>query len=136
MLAILLMFTVSGRNTVKCLERFSILIALEIFTCSSKIINKITRELCASTCQLWSFFTTHAQAYSGKLWGTEDQSRTKSPPSFGQFVSGNIIAADRQTWQYREDFPPVLSKCWSVMMGLTGLHDSYVSDICTIAVLC
>ena len=30
-------------------------------------------------------------AYPGKLG---DQSRTKSPPSFGQFVSGNIVTLD------------------------------------------
>ena len=63
--------------------------------------------------RLWSFLTSYAQRILGNSGSTGDQSRTKSPPSFGLFVfvSGNIMTLDR------EDFPPVLSKCWSVSTG-------------------
>ena len=40
-MATFLMFTVSGKNTVKCLECFFRLITLTIFTCSSKIMTKM-----------------------------------------------------------------------------------------------
>ena len=48
-LAIFLMFTVCGENTVKCLEDFHgkihNLLALSILICSWKICNEITHEL-------------------------------------------------------------------------------------------
>ena len=40
-MAIFLMFTVSGKNTVKCLECFFRLITLKCFTCFSKIMTKM-----------------------------------------------------------------------------------------------